>query len=61
FHLKSAEPTRLTLAWEKSGAFARLDVDLAKMHAEVVASSVDEAGTAGLVWCSTPAAIGVMP
>jgi sucrose phosphorylase len=59
FHVKSAEPTRLTLAWEKGAAFARLDVDFAEMRA-AVACSADEADAAGLAWCSSPATNGVM-
>jgi len=59
FHLQSAEPTRLTLAWEHGAAFARLDVDFAEMRA-AVACSADEADAAGLAWCSSPATNGVL-
>jgi sucrose phosphorylase len=38
FHLESADTTRLTLAWEKGAAFARLDVDFAEMRSAVTCS-----------------------
>ena len=58
FHLKAAEPTRLTFAWEEGAAFARLDVDFAQMRTAVTCS-VDEADAPGPAWCSSPATNGV--
>ena len=49
--MKAADALRLALVWEHGTAFARLDVDLAKMEAAVTCSA-DGAGAAALVWGS---------
>jgi sucrose phosphorylase len=59
FHLKSADSTRLTLAWDNGAAFARLDVDFAEMRTEVTCSA-DEPDAAPFSRCSSPATNGVM-
>jgi sucrose phosphorylase len=52
FHLEPSDATRLVFAWTNGSAITRLDVDLAEMSAEVTGSN-DEAGTMGVMWCSS--------
>jgi sucrose phosphorylase len=57
FHVNSAGPAQLTLAWDNGAAFARLDVDFAEMRTEVRCSA-DGPGATDLAWCSAPATSG---